>query len=187
MPLGAARFGLGGGVEDLGKLELIETQVASSDSSLNFTSLGSYNVHFLTCDSIDFAADATLGLRLSNDGGSSWISTGYQYASQLGSVTGSFAEEKSTNTGFLYSIKTANGGTGANETKAGYSYLYNLVDSSKYSFATGQTFSYNLSANARMYFSSAVLPTAETHNAIQVLGNTSTFSGTVSLYGIAES
>jgi hypothetical protein len=37
MPLGAARFGLLGGVADLGKLELIETQ-ASNDSALDFTS-----------------------------------------------------------------------------------------------------------------------------------------------------
>ena len=31
-----------------GQLELIETQTASADSSLDFISLGSYNVHFLS-------------------------------------------------------------------------------------------------------------------------------------------
>ena len=39
MPLGAARFGLLGGVADLGKLELIETQTVSSATAyLDFTS-----------------------------------------------------------------------------------------------------------------------------------------------------
>ena len=36
MPLGAARFGLLGGVADLGKLELIETQTVSSVLSSRF-------------------------------------------------------------------------------------------------------------------------------------------------------
>ena len=49
MPLGAARFGLLGGVADLGKLELIETKTASSTKVI-FSSIqeSTYNVHFLT-------------------------------------------------------------------------------------------------------------------------------------------
>ena len=55
MPLGAARFGLLGGVADLGKLELIETQTYSSGVSyIDFTSINgtNYNVHFLTFDGL---------------------------------------------------------------------------------------------------------------------------------------
>ena len=40
MPIGQAKFGLLGGVADPGKLELIETQTASADSSLDFISFG---------------------------------------------------------------------------------------------------------------------------------------------------
>ena len=50
MPLGAARFGLLGGVADLGKLELIETQTVSGTvSEVDFTSIqeSTYNVHLL--------------------------------------------------------------------------------------------------------------------------------------------
>lgn len=187
MPLGAARFGLLGGVADLGKLELIETQTASADSSLDFTDLGSYNVHFLTFNNIDLSTDANIRARLSNNGGTSFISSGYQYATQRGNVTGSFDELKSTSTTYFLSVFSDNGGAGTNETKEGYSYFYNLLDSSKYSFGTGMSMSTNSAAQHIMMFGSAVLPTAETHNAIQVLPNTGTMSGTVSLYGIAES
>ena len=187
MPLGAARFGLLGGVADLGKLELIETQTVSSVSSADFTSLGSYNVHFLTFNNIDLSTTANLYARLSNNGGSSYISSGYQYATQRGNATGSFDELKSTSTSYLQSVFTDNGGLGTNETKEGYSYFYNLLDSSKYSFGTGMSLSTNSVAQHIMMFGSAVLPTAEIHNAIRVLPNTGTMSGTVSLYGIAES
>ena len=48
MPIGQAKFGLLGGVADPGKLELIETQTASADSSVDFTDIKEdiYNVHF---------------------------------------------------------------------------------------------------------------------------------------------
>jgi len=187
MPLGAARFGLLGGVADLGKLELIETQTFSGVSSANFTSLGSYNVHFLTFNDIDISTDSKLHSRLSNDGGSSYISSGYQYATQRGNVTGLFDEMRSTSTNYFYSVATDNGGSGTNETKEGYSYFYNLIDSSKYSFGTGMSMSRNSAGQGIMMFSSAVKPTAETHNAIQILPAFGTMTGTVSLYGIAES
>jgi hypothetical protein len=187
MPIGQAKFGLLGGVVDPGKLELIETQTASADSSLDFISLGSYNVHFLTFNDIDLSTDANIRARLSNNGGTSFISSGYQYAIQRGNVTGSFDELRSTSTTYFLSVFSDNGGSGTNETKEGYSYFYNLLDSSKYSFGTGMSMSTNSSAQHIMMFGNAVLPTAETHNAIQVLPNTGTMSGTVSLYGIAES
>ena len=55
MPLGSARFGLLGGVLDLGKLELIETQTYSSaTANIDFTSIdeSKYNVHFMTFNNV---------------------------------------------------------------------------------------------------------------------------------------
>ena len=51
MPIGQAKFGLLGGVPDLGKLELIETKIHSSDvPEVDFTDIKEdiYNVHFMT-------------------------------------------------------------------------------------------------------------------------------------------
>ena len=86
MPIGQAKFGLLGGVVDPGKLELIETQTAiSGDSAMDFTTLGSYNVHFLIATNYKGATDGQiLNLRVSDDGGSTFKSAGYQYAYQKG-------------------------------------------------------------------------------------------------------
>ena len=48
MPLGAARFGLLGGVADLGKLELIETQTVTSVTNIDFTDINKiYTMYIL--------------------------------------------------------------------------------------------------------------------------------------------
>ena len=188
MPLGAARFGLLGGVADLGKLELIETQTFSNVAGVEFTSLGSYNVHFLTCNNIQAHTDSSrLVIQLSNDGGSTYETTNYQYAMQYGASSGSFSEVKSTSYTAFYS--SSDMGTGTNESCNMYWYLYNLSDSAKYSFSTHQLTEFDKNAQFRQVFGSNVYTVAETINAIKVLGqnNTSNISGTISLYGIAES
>ena len=98
MPLGAARFGLLGGVADLGKLELIETQtVTSSTAYVDFLDLGNYNVHFLTSNNFSSTQDAeVLVPYLSNNGGTSFINSGYQQAGQVGDSNGNFATSRST-------------------------------------------------------------------------------------------
>ena len=183
MPLGASRFGLLGGVADLGKLELIETQTASADSSVDFIDLAtnSYNVYFLTMN-LNSSTSNQHYLRLSTDNGSSFISSGYQYAFNRGTTAGSFFDSKSTsstqiNTGILSGTTTNRGNA--------YIYFYNLLDSSKYSFCTFHSFSSG--GDTRFTFGSGVLPTSATHNALQILPSAGTTSGTVSLYGIAES
>jgi hypothetical protein len=184
MPLGAARFGLLGGVADLGKLELIETQTVSAVSSTNFTSIDEsiYNVHFLTV-SFTETTTATL-LQVSNNGGTSYHTTGYQYAVQYGSIGGTFGEDRSTSSDNLFSLGSA--GTGLS--KLCYTYLYNLGDSSKYSFSTTQFFGSHPTFDKYFKFGSGVYPTAETHNAIRLkASSTGNMTGTVSLYGIAES
>jgi len=185
MPLGAARFGLLGGVADLGKLELIETQTVTSGTSVDFIDLAtnSYNVYFLTLNNIQTSAASQNSIRFSNNNGSSFIASGYQYAIQRLTTGGSSSESKSTsatqiNTEMLSDTSTGSSGNG-------YFYLYNLLDSSKYSFATFQFMS--SWSDERMSFGSGVYPTAETHNAFQIRPSAGTISGTISLYGIAES
>jgi len=186
MPLGAARFGLLGGVADLGKLELIETQeITSSTATMDFTNLGNYDVHLLQYSNFTGVNDSNLAMRLSNNGGSSYISSGYQYAQWYGSASGTGGESKSTSyaqMGFFSTNANSSGNSSA------YVYLYNLKNSSKYSFHTYQSTNLQTSSTYYFHIGSAVLPTAETHNAIRlfvVSGNINTL--TASLYGIAES
>jgi len=185
MTLGLMRAGLLGGVADLGKLELIETQTISS-AFADFESLGSYNVHLFQLSNVKPTTTANIGLRLSNDGGSSYISSGYQYAWQRGQSSGSFDEIKSTSRDRIIIAGDATT-TGSFNL---YIYAYNLLDSSKYSFFTFQGTSVNsTSTNYIMNFGSGVKPTAETHNGVRFgeLSFSALASGTISLYGIAES
>jgi len=181
MPLGAARFGLLGGVADLGKLELIETQTASAVGTVEFTDIKEniYNVHFMTFSMTE--STTPFVTRISNNGGTSYISSGYQFAGQYGNVTGTFGEDKTTSGGVF--IEGGAGGSGI--AKNQYAYLYNLGDSTKYSFSTSHHFSEHPTLGHYFAFYSSVYPTAEVHNAIFV-GATS-ITGTISLYGIAES
>jgi hypothetical protein len=192
MPLGAARFGLLGGVADLGKLELIETQTASADSTIDFTSLGSYNVHFITGNDINMSANNQFfRARLSNDGGSSFITSATQQRAGIRNTTTFSSDANSTTDTFFGHYLTDNsGGYGTTADNGNfYLYCYNLLNSSKYSFCTSQSTGLEQSSSTySAMFGSGVLPTAETHNAIRFLNSsTGTFSGTISLYGIAES
>jgi len=80
-----------------------------------------------------------------------------------------------------------NQGNATNETANGYSYFYNLIDSSKYSFTTFQSMTINNQPNGNMNFGSGVLPQASSVTGIRVYikeGNIA--SGSISLYGIKE-
>jgi len=190
MPLGAARFGLLGGVADLGKLELIETQTASGTVEfIEFLDLqeSTYNVHLLTVNNLHLANNSSLVLsRFSTNGGTSYINTGYQYAQQRCQANGSFAEDKSAGTSSLQFVYFAGNGTG--ETCNFYAYLYNLGDNTKYSFVTMHN-NYMISGVQISSFGSGVLAQANTVNAFRLQSNvTDNFTDyDISLYGIAES
>jgi len=190
MPLGAARFGLLGGVADLGKLELIDTQtVTTSVPSVDFTSIdeSTYNVHFVTVNNLLFSSatgNEALSFQLYESGTLETASV-YQYAQQYGDSGGSSGEQKSTGTAYpLLSISA--GSSGVNTTNC-YAYFYNLGDSAKYSFSTNHTV--HLYGSLRYAFSSSVLPQTSTVDGIRFRSiNTANITqGTISLYGIRYS
>ena len=175
MPLGAARFGLSGA--DLGKLQLIETQTVTTVTDVDFTTIdeSTYNVHFATWQFEK--AVGRMDIRLYESG---VLETGnvYQYARQTGQTNGTFGESKSTAFG---GIPLDVGAT--NKQSQGYIYFYNLGDSSKYSFATLQSFIEDYG----MTFGSGVLPQASTVDGIRFRNvDTANITGTISLYGIKE-
>ena len=171
----------------LGQLELIETQtVTSTTSAVEFLNLGTYNVHFIAQSNVDLATDgAFTRVQLSSDGGTSYTTTGYHYARQRNYISGGtgYAQEgKSTNTSLVAQLGSS--GTSSNEKGNSYAYLYNLLDSTKYSFGTFQAISVN-STDLDSYYGSAVLPTAAVHNAIRINASSGNIQGmNISLYGI---
>ena len=169
-----------------GSLELIEEQTASSDSALNFTSIkGSrYNVHFMTINNIDVSSDATdMNFRFYESGVLESAGV-YQYAFQQQWASSFVNDTKSTTATYLRA--NASIGNDTNETGQSYHYFYNLEDSSKYSFQTGEYL--QLYSDSTMFagFGGGVLPQASTVDGIQLYSSSGTFSGTVKLFGIKQ-
>ena len=190
MPLGAARFGLLGGVADLGKLELIETQtISTSTSFVDFTSIdeSTYNVHFMTVSNFQPASDNHyIAYRLYESGVLETAAV-YQQARQFGLASGTFGEARSTGIDEV----TVSHATGKDneETNNCYIYFYNLGDSSKYSFSTSHSSGLSAGGTFGFEFASAVLPQTSTVDGIRILTDqgSNIEHTTISLYGIAES
>ena len=171
-----------------GSLELIEEQViTSSTSAIDFTNLGNYDVHFLSMSNITSTlSNKSVIIQLSNDGGSSFITSGYQYAHQVMKANGSFTEVRSTSGGQLVILQEL--GNATNDISNSYCYLYNLLNSSKYSFATQHTGGLKSATEPEFRFGGGVLPTAEIHNAIRIKEDSTTDfdNATVKLYGVKQ-
>jgi hypothetical protein len=174
----------------LGQLELIETKTGSSVSAIDFIDIKGteYNVHFLTINDYQVATDGqSLNLRFSDDGGSTFETANYDWAFQTGESNGTFVEYKATTGGSMEVNRF--GGNATNEKMNAYVYLYNLGDSSKYSFTTSHaTSTLEYTARYGMQFGSGVYHIASTINAIRLLVPSGVMSVTsASLYGIRYS
>ena len=164
-----------------GSLELIEEQTFSSSSAVEFTAIqeNKYDVHFMSFVITELAGNGRI--YLSNNGGTSYITSGYQEALQYGFTDGSNGEQKGTSQSYF--IDVGGGGTGINKNL--YLYIYNAGNSSKYTFSTHQAFSEH--PNGILYgFGGNVHPTAETINAIKVAPLINTMTGTIKLYGVKQ-
>jgi hypothetical protein len=191
MPLGAARFGLLGGVADLGKLELIETQTVSAVTQADFTNIKEdiYNVHFLTLTNYQNSTNADDVIIQLFESGTIETASVYQYAFQECSSSNRFLEYKSTADNRLFSLSLS--GNSASRSGNAYMYLYNAGNSSKYTFGTFHSVGdySTILGHSVAYFGSGVLPQTSTVDGIRIASRfyTSTSSFTASLYGIAES
>lgn len=171
-----------------GSLELIQEQsITSSTATMEFTNIQEtkYDVHLLQIDSYWGVSNSNLWARLSNNGGSTYIASGYQYAYQYGISQGTFGEGKSTSfSAMSYLTFSGDSITKAQNT---YIYFYNLGNSSKYSFHTFHHMGTDNTVGYAFLFGGAVKPTAETHNAIQLLPSTGNIANlTAKLYGVKQ-
>jgi hypothetical protein len=172
-----------------GSLELIEEQNVSGVTTLNFTNIKEniYDVHFLHL--INYESNTITNrfthMRLSNDSGSSYETSNYQYAQQYGGTNGAFGELKSTSATSWEKVLGNIANTGnAN----GYCYLYNLGNSSKYSFMTNHQMGKESTAGTGYFhFGGFAYTVAETINAIQLFIPADEFSSlTAKLYGVKQ-
>ena len=171
----------------VGTLELIETQTVSGASAIDFTNLGDYNVYFVTMPTMETNSTghpqaSKMQLRFSNDGGSSYESgaSDYQWANQYVKTDGGNGESRDSADSSIEWTPRCNNG----EPTSAYMYLYNLKDSTKYSFTTSHT-TINVD-QGEFFFGSGVYTTAETINAIRFYNDYS-MTGSFSLYGIRYS
>jgi len=172
-----------------GSLELIaEQNITSTVEFIQFTNIKEniYDVHLLEVRNLHKVSGSTLiQTKFSTDSGSSYISSGYQYAHQRCQANGSFQEDKSASSS---SILLANAtGSGTNEVSNFYCYLYNLGNSAKYSFVTLHNV-YNISATLASAFGGGVLAQANTVNAFQLQSNVANIfaSAEIKLYGVKQ-
>ena len=167
-----------------GSLELIESQTASSSSALDFTNLGNYDVHYMTLDNFQCTTSTTryVSARVSNDGGSSYESgSNYQRAWFRINTSGTNAEINGTSETSMTNFFSIDSD---NRTSQSYIYFYNLQNSSKYSFATFQSWN---SVGDYTYFGGMVYTVAETINALRIFPDGDALAtGNAKLYGVKQ-
>ena len=169
-----------------GQLELIETKTASADSQIIFDDIKQdiYNVHFLTVTNFSPSVNQrNLSVRFFENGVEEAGSV-YQYAQQYVGSNGAVAEQKSTGAGALRTTNSV--GDAVNRVGNGYSYFYNLGDSTKYSFQTYMNDTIDQTNVFYGIFGSGVLPQASVVDQIKLYVSSGTFDCSLSLYGIKE-
>ena len=172
-----------------GSLQLIADSDFTSSSGVEFTSIKEnlYDVHFVQLNQIytsstsGYPDTSQIRLRVSDDGGSSYKSgaSDYQYAFEFVKTDGSFGERPDTaNTDMILSGR----GTTTHPINT-YFYLYNLGNSSKYSF---QTMHNSIGSDTEMSFGGNVYPTASTINAFKIFATGFTITGNIKLFGVKQ-
>lgn len=176
-----------------GKLELISTIVADGTAtSVAFTSMqeDTYRTHLLTTTAFTSAASSPTGhfnMRLSNNGGSSYISSANYYKiNRYGNVTGTDKglSRYSADTEIEYFVGTDNSST--DKLGWGYTWFNDLGQASQYSQFTQMAGGHNTNNNLDYYaFGGGQLAIAEVHDAMQIYNNRgANITGIFSLYGL---
>jgi len=174
-----------------GSLELIEEQTFSGVSAVEFTDIKEnvYDVHFIQVSNFQHDGPNNSGMRwlLSNNGGTSYITSGYQMAFFDIDTGGGTTENRSTSRAhFQCTNISLDKDTNPTSRSAGYYYLYNAGNPNKYTFQTNQTYSIDTSYNTA--FGGAVYTVAETINAFKFDDFGAGFSlyGTIKLFGVKQ-
>ena len=169
-----------------GSLELIEEQTASSDSAIIFSAIqeNKYDVHLLQLHNSSVSVNNEYPKIRFYENGVEESASVYQFAYDYRESTGGGGESRSTaidNLRIAYSTSNA-----STYVANSYSYLYNLGNSSKYSFQTVHIAQMGSSAFFREVFGGGCLPQASLVNGIKVYVASGTFSANLKLYGVKQ-
>jgi hypothetical protein len=167
--------------------EHIETQTPSSTTGADFTDLeGPYSTYTLSFADLVPASDgANLDLRLSTDGGASYIMTGYKQVYQFALSNGSSGVTASNST--YAALLSGSVGNGAGKAVAGYVSVSDPSTGSIYPFISGQTVHINPNGDLVMVTAGGVHPVAQEIDAIRLrFSGTDITNGRVSLRGVME-
>ena len=177
-----------------GSLELIASDTFSSTvTTIDFTSIKEsvYDVHFLQVQNFKTASDNNkkIGLQLF-ESGTIETATVYQYGLQR--VSGNATSEEYSHGANIMQMCTSATGGGVGKPENFYCYLYNLGDSSKYSFATSQSFGTDAFAGAgtvvNPLFGASLLPQASVVDGIRITTGLGVdlLDFDIKLYGVKE-
>ena len=174
-----------------GQLELIETQTVSGSGAvyIDFTDIkeNEYDTHLVTWNNAHPLTDSKiLTMRFSDDGGSTFETSNYDFAFQNINATGSFNFNYATGGTFMYCSTSV--GTGTGECANGFAYLYGLGDSTKFSHHTWHSSDLQASPVFQCFFGGSVYHIASTINGLRLgtSNGSSNWTGDFSLYGIKE-
>lgn len=168
-----------------GAWEQIATTDISSNTNVDFTSLGSYKIHMIQALNIQgtSATAQDLLFQFSNDGGSSFISSGYQYSARDVRSDGTNSQVSSGS--FSSAMFAPDLDSESLSRINGYALFYDLVASDLGSYSTFTSCLFQSAVNTRTRFGGSYLNVAETHNAIRVLTGAGggMAQGKLTLYG----
>tara|TARA_R100000231_G_scaffold1814_4_gene3152 strand:+ start:2420 stop:3052 length:633 start_codon:yes stop_codon:yes gene_type:complete len=171
-----------------GSLEFITETTFSGVSTIDFLSIkeDEYDVHFLTVtNTIMSGGDSSMGIQFYENG---VLESGnvYHYAMVFGEATGTVDASKDDNRNNIF-LNIGNYGSGTNDNGNAFAYLYNLGNSSKYSFLTTRGILED-GGVAKMSFGGGLLPQSSKVDGFRLLETITgkTVSGTAKLYGVKD-
>jgi hypothetical protein len=165
-------------------LEFIKSASGTSVTSINVTNCFSdkYDVYAVTVTDISATAGGILEFRLIDSVGSVISASEYDYAYLQVDSWRAFIETKATGATTidrLTYLSTASTGVGG-----GYHYIFNPYDSSSYTFTTSQGIGWLNGSGSIGTKGIGVHKSAEQITGVQVLTNSTGFSGTVNVFGV---
>jgi hypothetical protein len=181
---GASALGTWTSTSSIGNLVLIQSQTASSSSTLTFTTgiTATYNNYMVVISNYKASTSQNLLLQISTNGGSSYISSGYSGGVNQSVWNSATLLNSNLTVGFLlgFSVTTT-------QPTNGVVYLQNFTSGAGYPMCQGQLTGVFNSNFGTCILSSLYDTASTTVNAFQIGPSTGTLStGTFTLYGILE-
>ena len=169
-----------------GQLVQVATNtVTSAVSSVTLTGIDSDDVYMVAMNNVQLDTDTkSIHIRFTVSG-TAQSTANYDYVNKVFRSNTSYQDESATNQVQAYINSHTGTGTGTGETSQAILYLYNLNNSSEYSFLTKEQVTVDFNARLIGGQGGAVYTVAEAHNGIHffpTLGNIA--SGTFTLYKV---